>query len=47
LTAIAVKVQRHREEVLKHAAAHAQKDHGLASIDPGTLAKVKAAIRTV
>jgi len=33
------------EEVLKHAAAHARRDHGVAEIDAVTLAKVKAAIR--
>ena len=35
------------EEVLVKAAEHAKRDHGLAQIDPGTLAKVKAAIRSV
>lgn len=34
------------EEILKQAAEHAQRDHGVAQIDAGTLAKVKAAIRT-
>ena len=34
------------EEILKQAAEHAKRDHGLAQIDAGTLAKVKAAIRT-
>jgi len=34
-------------EILQQAAAHAKRDHGVAEIDPGTLAKVKAAIRTV
>jgi predicted small metal-binding protein len=34
------------EEVLRQAAEHARKDHGLASIDPQTLSKVKAAVRT-
>ena len=34
------------EEVLKQAAEHARKDHGLGQIDAGTLAKVKAAIRS-
>ena len=33
------------EEVLKHAAEHAKRDHGVAQIDAATLAKVKAAIR--
>ena len=33
------------EEILKQAAEHARRDHGVAQIDPGTLAKVKAAIR--
>jgi predicted small metal-binding protein len=33
------------EEVLKHAAAHAKRDHGVTEIDAATLAKVKAAIR--
>jgi len=34
------------EEILKQAAEHARKDHGLSQIDAGTLAKVKAAIRS-
>jgi len=34
------------DEVLKQAAEHAKRDHGVAQIDAGTLAKVKAAIRT-
>jgi len=34
------------EEILKQAAEHARKDHGLGQIDAGTLAKVKAAIRS-
>jgi predicted small metal-binding protein len=34
------------EEILKQAAEHAKRDHGVASIDAATLAKVKAAIRT-
>ena len=34
------------EEILKQAAEHAKRDHGVAQIDAGTLAKVKAAIRT-
>ncbi len=34
------------EEILKQAAEHARRDHGVASIDPATLEKVKAAIRT-
>ena len=34
------------EEILKLAAEHARKDHGVVQIDAGTLAKVKAAIRT-
>jgi len=33
------------DEILKQAAEHARRDHGIAQIDPGTLAKVKAAIR--
>jgi predicted small metal-binding protein len=33
------------DEVLKQAADHARKDHGLSQIDAGTLAKVRAAIR--
>ena len=33
------------EEILKQAAEHARRDHGVAQIDAGTLAKVKAAIR--
>lgn len=33
------------EEVLKHAAEHARRDHGVQQIDAATLAKVKAAIR--
>jgi predicted small metal-binding protein len=35
------------EEVLRQAAEHARRDHGLAQIEPATLAKVKAAIRSV
>jgi predicted small metal-binding protein len=34
------------EEILRQAADHARRDHGLTAIDPPTLAKVKAAIRT-
>ena len=34
------------EEVIKQAAAHAQKAHHLATIDEPMMAKVKAAIRT-
>jgi predicted small metal-binding protein len=34
------------EEVLKQAAEHARRDHGVSQIDAATLAKVKAAIRT-
>ena len=33
------------EEILKQAAEHAKRDHGVSQIDPATLAKVKAAIR--
>jgi predicted small metal-binding protein len=33
------------DEILRQAAEHARRDHGLANIDPGTLAKVKAAVR--
>ena len=33
------------EEVLKQAAVHAKRDHGVTEIDAATLAKVKAAIR--
>jgi predicted small metal-binding protein len=33
------------EEVLKQAAEHAKRDHGVTQIDAATLAKVKAAIR--
>ena len=33
------------DEILKQAAEHAKRDHGVATIDPATLAKVKAAIR--
>jgi predicted small metal-binding protein len=33
------------EEVLKQAAEHARRDHGVSQIDAATLAKVKAAIR--
>ena len=33
------------DEILKQAAEHAKRDHGVAQIDAGTLAKVKAAIR--
>jgi predicted small metal-binding protein len=33
------------DEILKHAAEHARRDHGVKEIDPATLAKVKAAIR--
>jgi len=35
------------EDILEQAAQHARKDHGVAQIDADTLAKVKAAIRTV
>jgi predicted small metal-binding protein len=34
------------EEILKQAAEHAKRDHGVAQIDATTLAKVKAAIKT-
>ena len=34
------------EEILKQAAEHAKRDHGIVQIDAATLAKVKAAIRT-
>jgi len=34
------------EDVLKQAAEHAKRDHGVAEIDAATLAKVKAAIRS-
>ena len=34
------------EEILKQAAEHAKRDHGVVQIDAGTLEKVKAAIRT-
>ena len=34
------------EEILKQAAEHARRDHGLSQIDAATLAKVKAAIKT-
>ena len=33
------------EEILKQAAVHAKRDHGVPEIDAATLAKVKAAIR--
>ena len=33
------------DEILKQAAEHARKDHGVSQIDAATLAKVKAAIR--
>jgi predicted small metal-binding protein len=33
------------EELLKQAAEHARRDHGVTQIDAATLAKVKAAIR--
>jgi predicted small metal-binding protein len=33
-------------EVLRHAAEHARKDHGVNEITPELAAKVKAAIRT-
>ena len=33
------------EEILKQAAEHARRDHGVNQIDAATLAKVKAAIR--
>ena len=33
------------EDILKQAAEHAKKDHGMAEIPPNLLAKVKAAIR--
>ena len=34
------------EDILKQAAAHAKRDHGVHEIDAATLAKVKAAIKT-
>jgi predicted small metal-binding protein len=34
------------EEILKQAAEHAKRDHGVSQIDAATLAKVKAAIRS-
>ncbi len=34
------------EDILKQAAEHARRDHGVTQIDAATLAKVKAAIRT-
>jgi predicted small metal-binding protein len=34
------------EEILKQAAEHARRDHGVSQIDAATLAKVKAAIKT-
>ena len=34
------------EDVLKQAAVHAKRDHGVVEIDAATLAKVKAAIRS-
>jgi predicted small metal-binding protein len=34
-------------EILQQAAAHAKRDHGVVDIDAATLAKVKAAIKTV
>jgi predicted small metal-binding protein len=33
------------EAILEQAAEHARRDHGIATIDAATLAKVKAAIR--
>ena len=33
------------DDILKQAAAHAKRDHGVNEIDAATLAKVKAAIR--
>ena len=33
------------EEILKQAAEHARRDHGVGQIDAATLAKVKAAIK--
>lgn len=33
------------EEILKQAAEHARRDHGVTQIDPATLARVQAAIR--
>jgi predicted small metal-binding protein len=33
------------EEILKQAAEHARRDHGVSQIDAATAAKVKAAIR--
>jgi predicted small metal-binding protein len=33
------------EEILRQAAEHAKRDHGVAQIDAATLARVKAAIR--
>jgi predicted small metal-binding protein len=34
------------EKILKQAAEHARRDHGVSQIDAATLAKVKAAIKT-
>ncbi|HEU5196850.1 MAG TPA: DUF1059 domain-containing protein [Methylomirabilota bacterium] len=34
------------EDILKQAAEHARRDHGVSQIDAATLAKVKAAIKT-
>ena len=33
------------DDILKQAAVHAKRDHGVSEIDAATLAKVKAAIR--
>jgi predicted small metal-binding protein len=35
------------EEVLKQAAEHARKDHGLATLDAATMSKIRSQIRTV
>ena len=35
------------EELLKQAAEHARKDHGLKSLDAATVSKIRSKVRTV
>ena len=35
------------EEVLRQAAEHTQKEHGLATLDAATMSKIRSQIRTV
>ena len=44
-TGCAVVARGTEDEILKQAAEHAKRDHGVSQIDPARLAKVSAAIR--